>query len=108
LQLSTLAGVLALAVTTLLTAPVAGATELSCYSWSVVNSPDVVSQNNFLNGVTAVSANNVWAVGYSLSSGFSLTLVDTGTARPGASSPAPTWGRIAPFYQFIKLFTEVS
>src|SRR6266702_849258 len=33
--------------------------------WNIVPSPNVGSNNNFLNSVTTVSANNVWAVGTS-------------------------------------------
>src|SRR5205823_11017357 len=33
-------------------------------TWSVISSPNVGSGWNLLSGVTAVSANNVWAVGY--------------------------------------------
>jgi hypothetical protein len=33
-------------------------------SWSVVSSPNVGNGNNFLGGVSALSANDVWAVGY--------------------------------------------
>lgn len=32
--------------------------------WNVISSPNVGSFENYLTGVTAVSANNVWAVGY--------------------------------------------
>src|SRR5438128_549063 len=32
--------------------------------WSVVSSPNVGTRSNYLNGVKAVSANDVWAVGY--------------------------------------------
>src|SRR6266702_8664269 len=33
-------------------------------SWNVVSSPNVGSYANYLEGVTAVSANNIWAVGW--------------------------------------------
>jgi len=33
-------------------------------SWSVVKSPNVGSSRNYLRGVAAVSANNIWAVGF--------------------------------------------
>jgi len=33
-------------------------------TWSIVSSPDVGTGYNFLNGVTVVSTNDVWAVGY--------------------------------------------
>lgn len=32
-------------------------------SWSIVTSPNPTSSGDYLNGVTAISANNVWAVG---------------------------------------------
>jgi len=33
-------------------------------SWSVISSPNVPYRGNFLNGVVALAANDVWAVGY--------------------------------------------
>jgi hypothetical protein len=33
-------------------------------TWSIVTSPNVGSSDNYLYGVTAISANDVWAVGY--------------------------------------------
>ena len=33
------------------------------HTWRVVSSPNVGTHNNFLNGVTAVSASDIWAVG---------------------------------------------
>src|SRR5262249_41972297 len=47
-------------------------------SWNVVNSPNVGTSYNALNGVSAVSANDVWAVGYSRdgTSGVFSTLVE--------------------------------
>ena len=33
-------------------------------SWNVVSSPNVASVKNYLWGITAASANNIWAVGY--------------------------------------------
>ena len=33
-------------------------------AWSVVTSPNVGDSHNYLHGVTAISANDVWAVGY--------------------------------------------
>jgi hypothetical protein len=46
-------------------------------TWSIVPSPNVESNYNFLLGVGAVSSNNVWAVGsYILSSGTRQTLIE--------------------------------
>ncbi len=41
-------------------------------SWSIVPSPNVPSQDNYLSGVTAVSATDIWAVGYVQKHGASL------------------------------------
>jgi len=35
----------------------------TCLNWKVVSSPNPGTASNFLNGVAAVAANNVWAVG---------------------------------------------
>lgn len=43
-------------------------------TWAVENSPNVGTDNNFLEGVVAVSANDVWAVGYHSDNGGSGTL----------------------------------
>ena len=45
-------------------------------SWSVVPSPNPGSIYNYLNGVTATSATNVWAIGGYQSSGNTLTLTE--------------------------------
>lgn len=58
--------------------------------WSVVSSPNVGSNNNILSAVTAVSANNVWAVGYSTNdSNIDQTLIEdwNGAQWSVASSP---------------------
>ena len=55
-------------------------------SWNVVSSPKL-SKGGSLTAVTAISTNNVWAVG--LRDDFRGTWSSTGTARAGASSPAP-------------------
>lgn len=46
--------------------------------WSLVSSPNLGTGHNYLTGVTAVTANNVWAVGYynNSSSSASQTLVE--------------------------------
>lgn len=62
-------------------------------SWNVVNSPNVGTSYNSLNGVSANSANDVWAVGYSQAStdGAFSTLVEhwDGTQWSVVSSPNP-------------------
>ncbi len=57
-------------------------------TWSVVPSPNVAGTNNALNGVVALGANNVWAVGYS-GSGFFSTLTEhwNGSGWSIVSSP---------------------
>lgn len=47
-------------------------------TWSVVHSPNATTGETYLTAVSAVSANNVWAVGYSRTSGSPLdqTLVE--------------------------------
>jgi Bacterial Ig-like domain/FG-GAP-like repeat len=44
--------------------------------WSQIPAPDVGSRANQLNGVDALASNNVWAVGYSTSSGRQQTLIE--------------------------------
>ena len=39
-------------------------------AWSIVPSPNGGSGNNYLQSVAAISANDVWAVGYYLSAGY--------------------------------------
>lgn len=62
-------------------------------SWSVVTSPNVGTSYNQLNGVSANSANDVWAVGYSENApdGTFSTLVEhwNGTSWSVVSSPNP-------------------
>lgn len=61
-------------------------------AWSVVPSPDPGTAGNFLTGVAALSANNVWAVGYYSSPGtIDLTLILhwDGTSWSVVSSPNP-------------------
>ncbi len=48
-----------------------------CGSWSVVSSPNVPAEQNFLQGVTAVAANDVWDVGFTYNtSGNAFTLTE--------------------------------
>jgi hypothetical protein len=64
-------------------------------SWSTVSSPNPTPSpglDSFLNGITAVSANDVWAVGsFHKSSGGSATLIEhwDGTSWTIISSPNP-------------------
>jgi hypothetical protein len=66
-------------------------------SWQIVSSPNVgTGKNNFLAGVTAISASNVWAVGWTSdpATGKGRPLIErwNGTAWKVVSSPAPTAG----------------
>ncbi len=61
-------------------------------AWSVVPSPNVASSSSALFGVSAVSANDIWAVGFSFSSGNPQnTLVEhwNGTKWKIVASPSP-------------------
>ena len=63
----------------------------SCGAWSVVPSPNVAAYSNILYGITALSANNAWAVGYYInaSSNIDQTLTEqwNGTGWNVVSSP---------------------
>ena len=64
-------------------------------SWSVVTSPNPGSIYNTLYGVTAVSASNIWAVGYYVkTTGVTLTLIEhwNGTSWSVVTSPSPASG----------------
>src|SRR5207249_1249822 len=58
-------------------------------AWSVVSSPNAGIRSNFLNGVAAVSANDVWAVGYYYNGSVNQTLVEhwDGASWSVVSSP---------------------
>ena len=59
-------------------------------SWQVVSSPSPGTSFDYLNGVAAVSATNLWAVGYSSNSGITYqTLIEhwNGTSWQVVSSP---------------------
>jgi hypothetical protein len=58
-------------------------------SWSQFPIPDVGTRQNMLNGVDALARNNVWAVGYSTSSGSQKTLIErwNGTQWGVVTSP---------------------
>ena len=61
-------------------------------SWQIVTSPGPGSIYNTLNGVTAISASNVWAVGYFVSSpGVTQTLTEhwNGSQWSVVKSPSP-------------------
>jgi hypothetical protein len=59
--------------------------------WSVIPSSNSASQFNYLNGVAAVSASDIWAVGYSNSGSTSQTLIEqwNGSIWSIVSSPNP-------------------
>lgn len=60
-------------------------------SWSVVPSPNVGRFPNFLDGVTAVSTDNIWAVGYrAVSPGnIDYTLIEHWNGRSWSVVPSP-------------------
>ncbi len=58
-------------------------------TWSVVTSPNVPGTNNALNGVVALGANNVWAVGYS---GSASTLTEHWNGSAWSIVPSPDDG----------------
>ncbi len=60
-------------------------------SWNVVSSPNPGNTYNLLNSVTAVSANDAWAVGFAQSAGQFQTLIEhwNGTKWQTVSSPNP-------------------
>ena len=58
-------------------------------AWSVVSSPNP-STDNFLNGVAAISANDVWAVGYYGNGSTGQTLTEHYGGSCGEGTPTPT------------------
>ena len=60
-----------------------------CGVWSTVASPNVGTSTNFLNGVAAISAKNVWAVGTEGNGNGGFTLVEhwAGTQWKVVASP---------------------
>ncbi len=72
LKLTALGGVVvAVLIAMILRTGLASATsESSCGGWNVVSSPSPSSGFNSLNGIAAVSANDIWVVGFSNSSGL--------------------------------------
>lgn len=68
-------------------------TQPSCVGWSIVASPNLGSNSNDLNGVVAVSTNDVWAVGQATGGKISeQTLIEhwNGTQWSIVSSPNPS------------------
>jgi hypothetical protein len=62
-------------------------------AWNVVSSPSPGSSSNLLNGVAAVSASDVWAVGFQQNSGgVQQTLIEqwNGSSWSVISSPSPS------------------
>lgn len=60
-------------------------------SWSVIPSANVASTDNYLNGVAAVSASDIWAVGYFSGSVFQ-TLVEHWDGMSWSIIPSPNEG----------------
>jgi hypothetical protein len=68
------------------------ATALTCAAWAVVPSGNVDTFDNYLYGVSAVNAGDIWAVGnYFNADGYSQTLIEhwNGTAWTVVASPNP-------------------
>ena len=67
---------------------------LNCGVWSVVTSPNPTRKYDSLNGVTAVSANDVWAVGASatISSRIDQTLIEHWNGATWSVVPSPNVG----------------
>jgi hypothetical protein len=62
-------------------------------TWTIVASPNVSSSQNFLHGVTAISANAVWAVGLSINSaGVRKTLIEQWNGSTWRIVPSPSPG----------------
>src|SRR5436305_126985 len=65
-------------------------TSLTCGTWSVVPSPNVGSSTNVFQGVAAVSASDVWAVGdFVNSSGNDQTLTEHWNGHKWKVVPSP-------------------
>ena len=61
--------------------------------WNIVRSPNVGSNNNFLNSVTTVSVNDVWAVGTSTNnSHINKTLIEHWDGTQWSVVPSPNGG----------------
>src|SRR5437764_3736462 len=64
---------------------------LNCGTWSVITGPSPGTGGNYLSGIAAISANNIWAVGYYINNGSALSLIEywDGTSWSIVSSPNP-------------------
>ncbi len=60
--------------------------------WSIVSSPNVGTGDNYLNGVAAVSTNDVWAVGDYYSMGFYHGLIEHWDGSSWKTVTAPSMG----------------
>src|SRR5215469_7517491 len=77
LKRSVLAYVIVVLLLTVIPGTVTATTVSSnCGSWRVVSSPNAGLNSSVLNGVAAVSRNDIWAVGYSLTSSGQQTPVE--------------------------------
>jgi hypothetical protein len=64
--------------------------------WQVVPSPNAGTGNNFLSGVTAISANDVWAVGFYVNAnGVTQTLIEQSSGAQWQIVPSPSPGTYA-------------
>jgi len=69
-----------------------GAEHWNGSSWSQIPIPDVGTQANALNGVAALTSQDVWAVGYSTSSGRQNTLIERWNGTQWRVVPSPNAG----------------
>ena len=58
--------------------------------WSVVPSPSPGTDNNALDGVTIISAHNIWAVGFALNNGLTQTLIEHWNGKKWSVVPSPS------------------
>src|SRR5258708_20715342 len=94
LRLTALGGVVvAVLITMILRTGLASATsKSSCGGWNVVSSPSPDSSFNSLNGIAAVSANDIWAVGFS----DSIGLIEHWDGTQWTVLPSSTPGTVSP------------
>ncbi|MFL5734722.1 MAG: S-layer homology domain-containing protein [Chloroflexia bacterium] len=57
--------------------------------WSVVPSPNILFRFNWLNSVSGISSNDVWAVGYYSEGGYSRTLTQHWDGSQWSTVPSP-------------------
>jgi len=75
-------------------------------SWTIIPSPNVNSNNNNLNAVAAISANDVWAVGwYYTDNNISNTLIEQWNGTSWVIVPSPSPG---PYGSALTSVTAVS